>query len=250
MSILQYGMPLTTIQFEVNCKQCSRGEGQAIPGCIQNGNLEKLRLVVISDYPGHYEVENKHCFYDNEQQRQKLRKEGKKLKVGWPNAGNYMRRKLENFGLDTYQEVYFTNALKCKQNSSSLQPNENTEVKRCVRKWLLLELDIIDSIHPSVPILLAGKYAFVAFKKFVPNSPIQNVKENSLRKCRRQVFWYKKHPLIVTVNPANACTSIPKLEYYEIEKVSDLKNVRELTPLIGSPDWHYQNDLNYLKPYL
>lgn len=254
MTLLQYGMPLKELHFDKTCKVCVRGEGNAIPGCIQNADLSKLKLVVISDYPGHYEDKEGYCFYDNEPDRQSMKNNKKdkraRLKIGWPNAGNYIRRKLETLGLNTYQEVYFTNVLKCKQNNADKEPNETREVKRCIETWLLKELDIIEMYNPTVPILLLGKYAFIAFKKFIPHSPISDDKGEVLRKYRRQVVYYKNHPVITTVNPAAACSSIPKLEYVEINNINDLKSVRELKPPIGSPDWHFTNDLEPLKLFL
>lgn len=249
-NLLQYGMALSELKFNTNCKKCIRGEGNAIPGCISNADLTNVRLVVISDYPSYYEDLHKQPFYDNEVERIKKRQEKKKLEVGWPNAGNYIRRKLEAMGLDTYKEVYFTNAIKCKNNSDkTIVPKEASELKPCVIEWLLPELNIISNVKPDVPILLAGKYAFIAFKKFIPGSPFKssNIK---LKQARGKEYRYKYHPLFVTVNPATACTSIPKIESLEVEQKSDLKSVKELSPLIGSPDFHYTNDLALLKKCL
>jgi len=253
MTLLQYGMPLPELNFDKNCMQCSRGEGNAICGCIQNGDLTNLKLVVISDYPGHYEDSVGYTFYDNEPDRIAKRKKGKKLLVGWPNAGNYIRRKLEALGLDTYKEVYFTNVIKCKQNSSKTNPDEKKELGRCVRKWLVPELEIIHKHNPHVPILLAGKYAYTAFrsdKKMIPYNPPFN-EDKPLRYCRKKMFMYRDtHPVFVTVNPAAAANSIPKLELGVVTHYSQLNNVRELKPIVGSPDWHYQNDLKLLSEWL
>lgn len=248
-ALLQYGMPLPELNFNKNCKHCVRGEGKAIPGCIQNGNLSKLKLVVISDYPSYYEELNDHNFYDNEGDRAEKRKTGKRLHVGWPNAGNYIRRKLESFDLDTYQEVYFTNAIKCKNNSDkTIVPNQTKEVKKCAQLWLIPELNIIEQINPTVPILLAGKYAFTAFREYIPGSPFH--KKLKLKEARRKEFKYKYHPVFVTVNPAAAATSIPKLEFIEVTTKGDLKSVRELPTNIGSPDWLYSKDLELLRQCL
>lgn len=252
-TLLQYGMPLPELNFDKDCRQCSRGEGNAICGCIQNGNLTNLRLVVISDYPGTYEAEKKITFYDNEPDRIAKKKAGKRLQVGWPNAGNYIRRKLEAIGLDTYKEVYFTNVIKCKINSSKLIPDENKELKVCAGKWLIPELEIISKYNPTVPILLAGKYAYTAFradkKMILYNPPF--TKETPLRYCRRKMFMYREtHPVFVTVNPAAAASSIPKLELGIVTQRQNLRNVRELSPIIGSPDWHYTRDLSLLSHWL
>lgn len=252
-NLLQYGMPLPKLNFDKNCHQCSRGEGNAIGGCIQNGDLTNLRLVVISDYPGHYESEKGHTFYDNESDRIAKRKAGQRLRVGWPNAGNYIRRKLEDMGLDTYREVYFTNVIKCQNNSSKLNPDEKKELKSCVVKWLVPELELIYKHNPTIPILLAGKYAYIAFrsdKKMIPYAPPFN-DSLPLRNCRRKMFMYRDtHPVFVTVNPAAAANSIPKLELGLVSQKSNLTNIRELKPIVGTPDWHYTNDLKLLSEWL
>lgn len=252
---VSYGQALPELDFDKQCKLCSLKCDNAIPGSISylepeySNNigvsyLRDLKLIVISDYPGYYEDKKGYCMYDNEPERVKK----KNLERGWPNAGNYIRRILESWGLDTYTQVYFTNAIKCKPKLD--KPKESDNIAPCVSKWLLPELSIIDKVHNTVPILILGRVAFIGFKKFVPNNPFGiNL---SLSEARRKVYFYKNHPVVVSVNPAAVCGSQLKLEFTTVEYVSELRAVRDLPMhnLVGSPPWHYYKDISLIQPYL
>lgn len=234
-------MPLPKLNFDKTCQGCKLSNDNAICGCIEQGDLTNLKLVVISDYPGYYEDKYGYLMWDNQPDRDKK----KNLEKGWPNAGNYIRRFLESeYNLDTYKEVYFTNAVKCKPGKDT--PKEATNIKPCVNKWLLAELQLIEQTHPQVPILILGRIAYIAFQKYVPNSPFAGLK-GGVKNARRQVFMYKDHPVVVSVNPAAVASSRFKLEFTTIDNLGDLRAVRELPPIVGSPEWHYAQDLKLLQ---
>jgi uracil-DNA glycosylase family 4 len=251
--LVSYGTPLPYINFNKHCKLCNLGSDNAICGSMNYIDLDysmtenisylsNLKLIVLSDYPGYYEDKKGYCMYDNEVDRIKK----KSLERGWPNAGNYIRRILESWGLDTDKEVYFSNIVKCKPKLD--KPKETTNIQPCVETWLLPELSVIENEHSTVPILILGRVAFIGFKKYVPNSPFGS--SLSLSQARRNVYFYKNHPVVVSVNPAAVCGGRLKLEFTPVEYASDLKAVRELSVLKGSPEWHYYKDISLIRNYL
>lgn len=235
-----YGKPIEGLNFDSKCTDCALSNECALPGSISN--LDNLKLIVISDYPGHYETKHQYLMWDNELVRGKSYKGNKRI-PSWPNAGNYMRRTLTQLGLDTYNEVYFTNAIKC--NPEQNKPKD-LHIKSCA-KWLNIELSLIEAKgYINTPILVAGTTAFKSLK-YLGEKSLESL---SFKDCRRRVIYVKSHPTVVIANPAAVCSSTFRIENRIVYEPRQLTSVRELPPIPGSPIWNYHKDLEPIKCYL
>ena len=200
--------------------------------------LEKVRLVVISDYPGPYEAELGHLFVDN------------RLIAGLEeaprNAGSMIRYLLSDmFALDPYQEVFWTNALRCQRKSGEITPNQ---LRTCVRLWTKADFERIDQVLPEVPVLVAGKYAFHSLSLLDPDRWKET---GDLHAYRRGVHRLRNHPLVVTINPAAVGRAVPRLETgWRKEGKRQVPVLWEMPLMVGSAEWHARRDLEYLRPYL
>lgn len=243
---LDYDKNLPELNFNSKCKACTLSTGKAVCGSIGFQDLTNMKLVVISDYPGHYEETFNYCMYSNEDKRQSKRGSNK----GWPNAGNYIRTLLATkFNLDTYREVYFTNAVKC--NPRKVKPDINKQIKKCINEWLLKELVLIDDVNPQVPIMLLGDTVFKAFSKAMKNGPFLKLGGSpKMKDARRKVWFYKEHPIVVTVNPAAVASAGYKLERSDVSSSTSMVYTYDLPTLVGNPQWHYEKDLEILRQYI
>lgn len=209
-------------------------------------DLTEVRLIVISDYPGHYETLHDEPMHDISRDRE-ARKKGLLQSV---NAGALLRMTLNlMYGLDTYEDCWITNAIKC--NPNQLKAQENPHLRPCIAQWLNSELLTLSDYVPSAPILVAGKMAFKGVCRLYAAKQLEDI---GLNNCRRRTdLKLGEHPLVVTFNPAIAARSMPKIE----TKVSEKKgytfvNENEwLFPLLpGSPMDNFIKDLHPLAPYL
>lgn len=246
LKALTYDRTLEELRFNKKCNACGLATGKAVCSSIGNQDLTKMKLVVVSDYPGHYEETFSYCMYSNEDRRKGKRGSNK----GWPNAGNYIRDYItREFGLDTYEEVYFTNAVKC--NPRKDKPDISRHIKKCYSLWLSNEFILIDRVNPTVPVLVLGDTAFKCFGKVIKNGPFTSLgKSPKMKDARRKIFYYNSHPLAVTVNPAAVASSSYRLERSEVSSTTSMVYYWELPPLVGSPQWHYNKDLEVIKPYV
>ena len=207
--------------------------------------LEQVRLVVISDYPGAHETWHGYCMVDNQ------RIPSRRL-VNPRNAGSALRHHLQTlFGLDTYQEVYYTNALKCeRRGEAEITTNQR---KTCIALWLSQELAALDKHCPEVPVLVAGKQAFIALQHLDP-AGWKGVPGGLHAYRRRGDLRLGTHPLVVTVNPAQVGRSVPRIETETRRnrrtKELQVRSVRTFPIVVGSAEWHFQRDLEYLRPYV
>jgi hypothetical protein len=224
--------PLPDLKFDVLCHKCNLGEGKAIGGCIAK-DLTRLRLIVISDYPSYYETKEGYPMWDNRNGKY----ESSGLRRSHLNAGAYLRQVLTDLGLDTYREVYITNAIKCTRQKDKIT---NRQINPCVENWLKTELYHLNEANPTAPILIAGTVAHAAFK-LIPNHPLTTFKLD-----RRADLTWLGHPIIVVANPATVCASVPRLESNQIHTLRDLRGTRDLSPLPGSPLSFYTEDLSTL----
>jgi hypothetical protein len=160
-----------------------------------------------------------------------------------------MRYSLERlFGLDTYNQVWMTNVIKC--DPGAIKPQEK-HAKACCDTWFLNELSLLDTYIPEVPILVAGTLALKGLKYLFKEL---NHTMPSLNDCRKRVFHLGQHPLVCTFNPAPIAKSEFRIETeveldeansYRVDKVEVLD-----PPIIGSPVWDFWNDLEYLRIFL
>lgn len=252
------------IKHNINCELCALGknrirhnevhiEDENVPTQYSVGgagpdDLSKIKLIVISDLVGHYECMSNEPMHDISQDREE-RKRGLLQPL---NAGAFMRMSLSlMYGLDTYNDCYITNAIKC--NPNQLKPLENTHMRPCASAWLNSELHILDKYAPEVPILCAGSMAFKALCFIYKDEAkrIGAIKHNNCR--RRKDLKLGGHPLVVTFNPAVAARSMPKIETTVKETKSGITPTRNewLFPqLPGSPVDRFIKDLYPLAQYL
>jgi uracil-DNA glycosylase len=253
--------PHPVIQQNRDCTLCELGkvrasrnqgveEGKEIycVGGAGPDDLTKVRLIVISDFPGHYENTAQHPFFDTRTSGEDRRKGI----VRPHNAGAFLRMALENmYDLDTYEEVWCTNALKC--DPGVRKPLESQHLKPCCNNWLGPELMTLDQHCPTAPILIAGQQAFRAIKLMyrVLGRELATLGFNGCR--RRGDLRLGQRALIFCDNPARPARSEPRIE----SRVNYGKGGWKVTrnewlypPLPGSPVDTFIRDLRYLKPYI
>jgi uracil-DNA glycosylase family 4 len=237
------------LKFNKECNACALGKGCAVGGAGPD-DFNNLKLVVISDSIGEYESLAGYPMYDNYKERMpKYNKKTKRHSLpGWKNAGATLREYLSTlFGLNTYTQVWITNAVKCSPQEIKVS---DIHIKSC-NFWLKEELELIDYIKPEVPILIAGTSALKAIHRIDPAlKPFK-----SLRVTRRQVLHWRLHPIVTTVNPAVIGRSEARIESpgsVGLTPQNTYKiNAVDLFPaLIGSPAWNFSQDLELLRPFI
>lgn len=186
-----------TLGGENRCQICAVGKhsrGMSIMGSGPD-DLSKVRLVVISDHPGAYEEELGYCMVDNYQKRYE--------KKGLPkpcNAGASIRNALTYLGFSTYEEVWFTNAVKCNtRNGDKVITLSKTHIRTCSNLYLMKELEEIFKVTEAVPILLAGGTAVEAMRLMDSNFPFSTIKSG----LRFRGTWLG-HRVGSCLNPAQA----------------------------------------------
>lgn len=238
------------IPFDRKCKGCRLTTDAAVNGGGPD-DLTAVRLIVISDYTGHYETEENYPMYSNDPNRARRKlKTGRYSLEGLRNAGSVLRYTLKLlFNLDTYEDCWITNAIKCDPKRNT--PTES-DVKDCVTHWLNQELEIVSEYAPTAPILIAGRLAFKSLKTLDPalGKTLTNLKESRKTSHHR----LGEHPLVFTFNPAPVAKSAFRVETdlrIDTDDCLDVTNLRTIEPpLIGSAEWDFRNDLEYLRPFL
>ena len=196
-----------TPDFDKACRQCNLGCGTTSVSGQSEVAFSKVKLIVISDYPGSREIESGLSLADN---KKKIAiPDSGKSPVG---AGEFLRYCLRSlkfpFPEDIERYTYFTNAVKCSpQNKKVTLSVEDKNVKICKDTWLLSELEMF---NPRVPIWLCGGKAVKA---------VLGLKEG-LFNNRNKVNWYGEHPVIVSTNPVD-------WETYNMRYVEDVEVARE-----------------------
>jgi hypothetical protein len=221
-----------------------------VPGAGPD-DLSQVRLIVISDFAGHYEASNGQPFFDTHKHMGATYKKGL---VRPYNAGGYLRMMLGRmYGLDTYNDCWLTNALKC--DPGKRKPLINVHVKPCALRWLRLELQHLDEVAPQVPILVAGGTAFESMKLLYKDQA-QTLDNFKLNGCRRRTdIRLGKHPAVFTLNPARPARCAPRLET-EVRYSKGQYVVRKnewINPelyLPGSPGYSFVQDLLILREFL
>jgi hypothetical protein len=212
-------------------------------------DLTQIKLIIISEYNGAYELSCNYPFYSNEEEiKPKLnRKTGYRSLLGYRNAGNLIRYMLETmYGLDTYTQVWCTTAIKCSPGPVKAQEKH---VKVCSETWLKNEISILDEYAPTVPILVLGNLAFKGLQALKTELP------KSLQEARHTNSWLlNQHPLVFSFNP----TAVAKNEFrIETELSLDSNGsiiTRSVAPIErqfpGTPYWFFEKDLLYLQDFL
>lgn len=225
-----------TIPFDRHCQRCSLYKARPVGGAGPN-DLSRVRLLVVSDYPGHYEVEAGYPFaVVNDEYRCRAR-----AGTRWANAGALLRHGLLTLGLNSYTDCWLTNAVKCAPKGEGKVTLSQT--KPCAQYWLKPEVTTVLAVRPDLPIWIAGSLALRVFcQTFDWDVP---AKVNELR---RRVHFYYQHPVVVTWNPAVYTRS----EFREVKSLDQPRDVYPIfrQPLILSPLWMFYQDIAPLKGVL
>jgi hypothetical protein len=239
------------IKFDRTCKSCTLSCSEATFGAGPD-DLSQVRLIVISDFSGAYEQENNMPFWPNDEKRKpkRIKKTGRYSVEGFRNAGSMLRYTLNRmFGLDTYSDCWMTNVIKC--NPKDTKPTEK-HAKICTDKWLKNELAILDRYVPDVPVLIAGGIAFKGLKYAFPE--LGNALPKGLSDYRRTNHTrLGEHPLVFTTNPAPVARSEFRVETtigLDEDQIYRIDEVHTIEPIVGSPPWHFERDLEFLRPFL
>ena len=219
----------------------------AVSGAGPN-NLSDVKLIVLSDFPGHYESSESNLFpMVDALQNQELRKKGL-LKPR--NAGSFLRMALSNmFDLNTYTDCWITNAVKCNPLDDTIK--ESSHLKTCNSKWLANEFLLLDEYCPNVPLLVAGTLAFRALSNIYQDSK-RLLQEYGFNGSRRRSLLLRSRPVVVTFNPARIARSEPRIEssISSNSKLTVTSNDWLYPPIPGSPVDLFIKDLRYLSPWL
>jgi hypothetical protein len=245
------GMPHPLIPFDKGCAEC-KAHCQDVEGVPSAGpdDLTNIKLIVISDYPGKYEVEFGWPQVPNSLAL--AQQKSKKKLPPIPNSGQLIRDLIEQmFGLCSYSEVWFTNAIRCDPNhgQDSVVVSDRI-IKTCNKAWGLSEFYLLDKYVPKVPILAAGTKALRCLQLIYGEECPQGSINSYLR---RTDLIVKEHPLVCCNNPAVYARSVGRIESsinlsrrgdIDITAVTNLSNYM-LTPLE-----HFKQDIKVLSTYI
>lgn len=256
------GLEHPLIKQDLNCVGCKLGQvrearnkklekDERVKHCVRGAgpdDLTKVKLILISDYPGHYEEAHGYPQLDITLTREKY----KNGLLQARNSGAFIRMALNRmYGLDTYTDMWITNAVRC--NPNQLKVIENTHIKPCVSLWLSPELSLLDEYCPNAPILVAGQHAFRAVKlAFKREAPVLN--ELGLNGCRRRDdIRLGGRPAVFAPNPVRAARSEFRIEtqVMNLDSKWRVTGNRWLYPApIGSPVHSLIEDLKFLRKFL
>lgn len=229
------------LPFKRDCQECSLNGVNHNPPELAVGpagpdDLTKTKLIVLSDHPGTYESELGFPMVDN-----------RRISTQKPpprNAGSMLRFLLSDmFGLDTYHDVLWENALRCQRKENEIT---SSQLRKCFMCWLSKDFKILDRIIPEVPLLIAGKHAFRALSLIDPERWSQA--KGGLHNHRRSIHRASNRPVVVTINPAPVGRSIPRIE--TSFSGSCPQDIFSFPLLLGTAEWHMRRDLEYLRTFL
>lgn len=235
------------ISFDSKCKQCTATCGSAVSGAGPD-DLSKVRLIVISDHAGAYEVKEKYPQVPNSL----ITFKRKSLLPRPRNSGQLLRDTIEElFDLCSWSEVWMTNGVKCDptHEGRKLTLSDSSHIRKCAGAWLRNELEILDRYCPTAPILVAGSKALKALQSVDPNKVPAGKLEKMLR---RKHYKFNDHPLAFTLNPAAYAKSEPKIE----TSIGIIKNklvTTEIESMVGmmrTPLDDFYQDFAWLKNHI
>jgi hypothetical protein len=214
------------------CKRCSLSTGKAIHGQSEVP-LKDVKLIVISAYPSTEEVKQRASLVSST--TNKL------------NAGKYCRKAISAvFDADDripteykpfVERVFFTNIIRCSPLGERGKKRDvtDTHIKQC-NPWFDHELT---QLPDGVPILIASSEALKAL-----------IGESSVYQSRGQLFNYKQHPVMVTMNPIEPTRYLT----YQIDSLYKTKHgaivpnkISPMRPVLLSVPWLFNRDLIMVK---
>lgn len=238
-----------TPKFNVECTDCELGCGNAIHShCFSN--FGKAKLFIISAYPGSQELKTQLTLspYPNwTPQRKSI------------NAGTYLDIQFKKLfdeddripsELKPFYDVATVrgNAIRCStRRGKDIIEVKDKHISAC-RSWLHEDLK---QLQPSTPIMACGKEAVNILFGDRKHLLGDDKKIPSLFSLRRQIWLYKKHPVIITENPVQASNSLLS----KVTKISTdnrgAKVVKQseilIEPPLYSTAWHFNRDLQLAK---
>lgn len=240
----------TPIPIDPNCQACTLSNGKAVSGYGPE-DLSQVKLIVISDYPGAYETEFGWPQVPNAWVLAQREKQRRLPPIS--NSGGFLRASIEKlFGLDTFTQVWMTNAFRCDPNFEGRKgkPTER-QLGHCATAWNRAEFEQLDRVCPEVPILAAGSWALklvrAVYKDQAPLGSIDNL-------LRAPGLLAGTHPLVCTYNPATYARSQAQIEttvsVNRRTHLCEIKSVRPLADFVYSPANLYEGDLAELKQFL
>lgn len=247
---------------DLHCEACGLGKNREranskkkdsdpIKTCVPGAgpdDLKNVKLILISDYPGHYEELHGYPQYDSTISREKF----KNGLLQARNSGAFIRMALNRmYGLDTYNDMWITNAVRC--NPNQLKVIENAHIKPCVGLWLGPELALLDEHAPNAPILVAGQHAFRAIKQLYKKEAAE-LNKLGLNGCRRRDdIRLGSRPAIFAPNPVRAARSEFRIEtqLMFLDGKWRVSSNRWLYPQpVGGPVTSLIEDLKFLRKFL
>jgi uracil-DNA glycosylase len=234
------------LDIDTGCKECPLGHNQAVPSSGQM-DKDKLKLVIISDFPDKKSEEEATNFASNDSDRIPRRLRNGNVSIEKPrNAGSMLKVLLEEIGIDLDTEEWKSNIVKC--NPRHLKVKDK-DAKTCCKVHFVDELAFIDGTNPSVPILVAGNVAFKALKAIYKDCSFS---KSTLKACRKTTHHTLfSHPVFFTYNPGSVCKSEWGVEdTFMKSNVLKITSKKTLEPFVFSPLWIYKEDLRILGKYL
>lgn len=213
-------------------------------------DLSKVKLIIISDYPGPYEQQwgwpQVPAPYVR-QQEDKAKQKRRRVRFPWKNSGEFLRLVLkEELNLDPWEEVFYTNGVRCSIFRGTEKINVNlTHIKAC-NNWMRGEIAALDDESPDAPILICGGKALMAFNAFY------NLKFKSIQEMLHvKDIRVNGRPIAFTYNPA----AVSKGEARLASNMVTAKGVFQPSSIrgwkvLGTPQWHFVNSIRWLKEYL
>lgn len=242
------------VRFDPSCTKCPLGSNQGVPSAGPD-DLRAVRLIVISDYPGRYEVEFgwPQVPVSLVQQAKAAAGVKQRTKVApQPNSGELIRQLVQElFGLDPWHEVWWTNAVRCDPNKGADQLVVSDQViKTCNTCWGNNEFALLDRYCPRAPILAAGAKALKALQfMYGVDCPTGSINSH----LRRRGLMIRQHGLVCCNNPAVYARSFSWIETnvgLNKRKQLEVRGVVDLANYMFTPLEHYKQDLLPIRDYL
>lgn len=230
---------MPNLNFNTSCTNCSLSTGKAVGG-VGPSDLSRVKLIVISDHPNSQDEKDLTPF--SPASRMPPHYSQSRI-IKWHNSGGFIRSELHRLFKLESEDCYFTYAVKCNPRNSKANAKH---FKQCSATWLTQELSLLNQFSSHCPILVAGREALQTIQFARPSLAKLGSSIRTLR--RSSSYFLDDHPLVFTINPLLAASSVPRFENH-IVGIS-VNSIKELPYLPGSPNQIFVDDLLVLKSFL
>jgi hypothetical protein len=242
--------------FDNSCKQCSLGKGKSI-GPTGPDDLSKVKLIVVSEHPGHYETDLGFNQVPNSFVNAKKKNRSDRLPPTM-NGGELIRRAVQElFNLSHENQVWWTNALKCDPAQHTSSVSKTKHIYKCAGWWLVGEFYLLDKFAPGVPVILCGTKSLNAIEFLYPEikSQVEKVDLKHTRRRKDLTLGLTNRPVAVTFNPASPAKGHSRIETRVVVNrqsgALEVSSVKDWQPIVlGSPLWHFIKDIQWLKHFI